>query len=251
MAVVYSLSSPFDREWHRDTVVGTGLGAVGFGTVAASVALLRGPAAGGRFLVAGGGVLLALALAGVAARRRSQVRPGLTLATGVTLVRGLLVAVFAGLLAAVGLPDGGPVAWVPGLVFGLAAALDRVDGWLARRRDAETRLGARLDTETDAMLVLVGAVTVVSGGLAPAAFLAVGAARYLFLAGHTIRRSRGWSVRDEQHRWLNRTVYAAVTVTIWGALLPATDASVTRPLLAVVAVPFLLNFIRSWLATRG
>jgi phosphatidylglycerophosphate synthase len=63
----------------------------------------------------------------------------------------------------------------------VALALDPVDGWLARRTGTVTAFGARFDGEVDAFLILALSVHV-----APACgawVLAIGAARYLFLAG--------------------------------------------------------------------
>lgn len=251
---MYGYSWPFDRRFRRDAVVGLGLGGVCLAVVATALRELRGPVAGGRFLGVGGVVLLGFVLVGAVLRQRTRSRAGrqpVTLPTWVTLSRGVLGAVFAGLVAAVGLDGTGVVAWLPGLVFGLAAALDRVDGWLARTRNERTLLGARLDIETDAILVLLGATALVDTGLAPAAFIAVGLARYLLLLEHTVRRYRGRRVGGECRRWLNRLAYVSLILATWLATLPATESATTRPLLSVVAVLFLANFLRSWLATRG
>jgi CDP-diacylglycerol--glycerol-3-phosphate 3-phosphatidyltransferase len=254
VVVVYGYPWPFDRRFHRDAVVGLGLGSVCLVSMATVLRGLRGPVAGGRFLGVGGAVLVGFALVGAVLRQRTRSRAGsqpLTLATWVTLSRGVLGAVFAGLAAAVGFDGAGAVAWLPGLVFGLAAALDRVDGWLARARDERTPLGDRLDIETDAILVFLGAVAVVGAGLAPAAFLAVGLARYLLLLEHAVRRYRGRRVGGEHRRWLNRLAYVALVVAVWLATLPVTESATTRPLLSVVGVLFLANFLRSWWATGG
>jgi phosphatidylglycerophosphate synthase len=63
----------------------------------------------------------------------------------------------------------------------VALVLDAVDGWVARRTGMATALGARFDGEVDAFLILALSVYV-----APdhgAWVLAIGAARYVFLAG--------------------------------------------------------------------
>ncbi len=66
----------------------------------------------------------------------------------------------------------------------VALALDAADGWLARRTGTATTLGARFDGEVDAFLILALSVYV-----APEYgtwVLAIGAARYLFLAGELL-----------------------------------------------------------------
>jgi phosphatidylglycerophosphate synthase len=63
----------------------------------------------------------------------------------------------------------------------VALALDAADGWLARRTGTVTALGARFDGEVDAFLIL--ALSVYVAPVLGAWVLAIGAARYVFLAG--------------------------------------------------------------------
>jgi phosphatidylglycerophosphate synthase len=99
-------------------------------------------------------------------------------ATWVTLTRGILSVGVAALVAA-SFARAVPVAALVCLAA-VALVLDYVDGWVARRTGTESRLGARLDGEVDAFLILILSVYV-----APAEgwwVLAIGLARYLFLA---------------------------------------------------------------------
>jgi phosphatidylglycerophosphate synthase len=132
--------------------------------------------------VAGGivGVACAVAMAAALARGLAR-RPGDRLgpASWVTLVRGTL-AVGVAALAADSFMHGAPVALLVTLAA-VALGLDALDGWVARRTGTATALGARFDGEVDAFLILALSVYV-----APACgewVLAIGAARYLFLAG--------------------------------------------------------------------
>ena len=68
----------------------------------------------------------------------------------------------------------------------VALVLDYVDGWVARRTASASALGARLDGEVDAFLILVLSVYVAP--TAGAWVLAIGAARYAFLVA-------GWLLR--------------------------------------------------------
>ena len=63
---------------------------------------------------------------------------------------------------------------------GTALALDAVDGWLVRRTGTATPLGAQFDGEVDAFLIL--ALSVYVARSCGAWVLAIGAARYAFLA---------------------------------------------------------------------
>jgi phosphatidylglycerophosphate synthase len=94
----------------------------------------------------------------------------------VTLTRAALVG---GVTALVAEAFAGPVS-VPTLVAlaGVALVLDAVDGWVARRTDTVSRLGALFDMEVDAFLILVlslYAARTVGGWV-----IAIGAARYVF-----------------------------------------------------------------------
>ncbi|GGI48497.1 phosphatidylglycerophosphate synthase [Agromyces flavus] len=101
----------------------------------------------------------------------------------VTATRSALVGIITGLVAA---SFSEPIS-VP-LLIGLvvpALALDAVDGWVARRTDSITELGARFDMEVDAFLLLVlsGYVSQILGLWV----LAIGLMRYVFVAA-------GWLV---------------------------------------------------------
>ncbi len=172
----------------------------------------------------------------------------LTLATWLTLARGWLLVLFVGV--AVGLAES-PVSWlVVGLFVGSAAG-DMADGWVARHRDAVTALGARLDTETDALLVLVGAVAAVGIGTVPAVFLAVGLARYAFVAGVAIRRTRDKPVSDLEPSRFRQVTGAAIMATITLALVPPIDPVISRAIAWIVTVPILVHFLWDWLAVSG
>jgi phosphatidylglycerophosphate synthase len=145
--------------------------------------LLLGVLAGTAGLGAAGWVLgvacavtMAVALARALARGLgSRLEP----ASWVTLARATL-AVGVAALAADSFAHDTPVA--PLVTFAaVALALDLVDGWVARRTGTASELGARFDGEVDALLIL--ALSVYVAPASGAWVLAIGAARYLFLAG--------------------------------------------------------------------
>lgn len=173
----------------------------------------------------------------------------LTLATAITLVRGVALAVFVGVLAG-GVP-GGSMAWLPAVLFAIAAGLDAVDGWIARATDSVSTFGARLDTEMDGLTVLSGTLVVVVEALVPAVFLIVGVARYLFVFGIWLRKRRERPVAALPPSQLRRVLGGLAMATIWVALLPVVSATISRPVALVVLVPFVLNFTRDWLAVSG
>ncbi len=171
----------------------------------------------------------------------------LSLATWLTVFRGALAA---GLLGFVQMapPAGstGGLYWGPALCVVAAGALDAVDGWLARRRNATSRLGKRLDVEADGVLVLSGVVVVEAWHLAPAWVLLVGFARYAYLLGIRLREYRGRPVGPSTSRVRNRLAYAVLLGALAVGLAPPTGPALARPLLSAVATGFLANFAYDW-----
>ena len=124
-------------------------------------------------------VTMAVVLAS-ALRRRHGDRLGP--ASWVTLARATL-AVGVAALAADSFTHSTPVALLVTLAA-VALALDAADGLVARRTGTATALGARFDGEVDAFLIL--ALSVYVAPAYGAWVLAIGAARYLFLAGELL-----------------------------------------------------------------
>jgi phosphatidylglycerophosphate synthase len=100
-------------------------------------------------------------------------------ASWVTLARATL-AIGVVALAADSFTNDTPVALLV-VLAAVALVLDAVDGWVARRTGMATTVGARFDGEVDAFLIL--ALSVYVAPTYGAWVLAIGAARYVFLAG--------------------------------------------------------------------
>ncbi|MGI9007661.1 MAG: CDP-alcohol phosphatidyltransferase family protein [Streptosporangiaceae bacterium] len=116
----------------------------------------------------------------IATARMLSDQPEILPADWVTLARAVLVAGVAGLVAD---STGRPLPMTALVTLSaMALALDSVDGQVARRTGTPTPLGARLDGEVDAFLILLLSIAVSrSYG---SWVLAIGAARYaLLLAG--------------------------------------------------------------------
>jgi CDP-diacylglycerol---glycerol-3-phosphate 3-phosphatidyltransferase len=170
-------------------------------------------------------------------------------ATLVTLFRGLLVACLAGFLL-VPRPEGA-LAWAPVALYATAAALDAVDGVLARTTDRVTILGTRLDTEIDALGVLIAVSLAVRYGQLSAPFLVIGLARYAFVAGSWFRRVRGLGVYDLPPRRIGRTLAGLQMTVLAFTLVPVVSPTVATLSVTLVAIPFLAGFLRDWLFHAG
>jgi phosphatidylglycerophosphate synthase len=129
----------------------------------------------------------------------------------------------------------------------IALALDFVDGWIARRTATESALGAKLDGEVDAFLILVLSVEVAPS--VGAWVLAIGLARYAFLAA-------GWALPWMRaalpRRHWRKTVAASQGVALVIAASGIAPPVVSRVLLAVALAMLAESFGRDvwWLWRR-
>jgi phosphatidylglycerophosphate synthase len=171
--------------------------------------------------IVGGACALTMAAALARGLARDPGR-GLGPASWVTLGRATLAVGVAALVADSFARDT-PVALLVALAA-VALALDLVDGWLARRTGRVSALGARFDGEVDAFLILVLSVYVVPA--LGAWVLAIGLARYAFLAGEWLVP---WMRAPLPPRRWRKVVAAAqgIVLTVAAAdVLPRTVAQV-------------------------
>src|SRR4051794_35953699 len=168
-------------------------------------------------------VTMAAALArGLARTRRGWLGP----ASWVTLARATL-AVGVAALAADSFAHSTPVALLVTLAA-VALALDLVDGWVARRTGTASALGARFDGEVDAFLIL--ALSVYVAQESGAWVLAIGAARYAFLACEGLLP---WLRAPLPPRRWRRIIAAAQGVVLTIAAAGVLPRALTQGLLAV------------------
>jgi phosphatidylglycerophosphate synthase len=191
-------------------------------------------------VLVGGGLLLMMTSQHLRAR-------SFGVANGVTLVRGALTVLLAALIGA---PGGEALGWTVVAVAVMAAALDGVDGWLARRRNEVTAFGARFDMETDALLILVLAALAWQLDKAGIWILAAGLLRYAFvLASYPL----AWMERALPPSRRRQAVCVLQIVSLIGALLP----TVLPPWSGAVALAGLVLLVGSfaidvvWLARRA
>ncbi len=184
----------------------------------------------------------------------ARLRPRLGAANRVTLLRAALIAVLGGFLFQPALaPEGaaGWAAWVPGLLYLAAAALDAADGAIARTTGSETQLGERLDGEVDALGLFIAAALAVWLGRAPAVFLVVGCGYYLVQAAVWLRRRRGRPVGRVRPRATARiTAGCAMGFTV-AILLPLFAAPGMVPAAAAIITALLAGFALDWLIVCG
>jgi CDP-diacylglycerol--glycerol-3-phosphate 3-phosphatidyltransferase len=178
------------------------------------------------------------------------VSPTLGVANGVTLSRGWLYAGVAGFLLVVP-PVDSAWRWLPALWYGGGAALDWIDGFLARRVGRSTRLGRRLDMAFDTMGFLVAPTVAVAWGALPVWYLSIAAARYLYRFGCWLHERRGHRVGDLPESRVRRPLAGLQMVVVTAALLPLTPASVAWPVATLAMLPSLAVFGRDYLVVTG
>ncbi len=160
-------------------------------------------------------------------------------ANAVTLCRAGFVALLAGLIGEGAAPSIATVAVVLGT---FAAVLDGVDGPIARKTGLASEFGARFDMETDTVLVLVLAVLAWQFGKAGPWVLALGLARYAFVAaGRTV----AWLRRPLPPSVRRKTVCAvqmAALIVILAPVIGAIPATVIAALaLALLCYSFAID----------
>lgn len=178
-----------------------------------------------------------------------HIHTNLGAANYVTILRGLMIAAAFGFLSSPTPP--GRLAWAPALLYTLAALSDLLDGYIARLTRNVTQLGETLDMRFDGLGVLIAALLAVQYGKAPAIYLLVGLARYIFLAGIWLRRQMGYKVYNLPASPMRRILAGAQMVFLFIMLWPIITPAVTSILAYLFAVPFLFGFVRDWCTVSG
>lgn len=177
--------------------------------------------------------------------------PTLGPATHVTVGRGVLLAWVAGFLAVTWAALPTWALWLPALGYGAAAALDAVDGAVARRTGRVTRLGARLDMSFDALGLFVAPLVGVVAGQLPWWYLSVGAARYVFVAGIRVRERRDLPVFDLPPRASRRVLAGLQMAFVAVALTPVVSPAAGTVGAALFGGALLGGFARDWCYVSG
>jgi len=158
-------------------------------------------------------------------------------ANQVTLVRGALVALLAGVIGEQG--DAALAALVTAVATA-TAVLDGVDGWLARRTSLASAFGARFDMETDALLIMVLALLAWRFGKAGVWVLGSGLLRYAFVAAGRALPALRHPLPPSQRR---KTLAVAQVVALIVTVAPFVPMSVSVLVAAVALGALMLSFL--------
>jgi len=162
----------------------------------------------------------------------------------VTAIRAAIVALVAALFV---IPPQAAVAWIAVVASSIAAILDGVDGWLARRTGMITAFGARFDMEVDALLIFVLAILAWRWAKAGPWVLMSGLLRYLFVAaGWVWPWMRRPLAPTRRARFICVVQIVALIVAI-APIIPAPfSAAIAASGLLMLAYSFLVDTMRLW-----
>lgn len=170
-------------------------------------------------------------------------------ANRLTILRGFLVALTGGFIFLIDLSQN--ILLIPALSYLIAAVIDRVDGYIARLTRHESLLGIKLDTEFDALGLLIAPLLAVWLGQIHWSYLSVSLAYYLFQSGLYWRKRHQKPVYQLPLNMSRRAVagfqMGFLAVVLWPILAP--------PATSVAGFAFMLpllgGFIIDWLIVSG
>ena len=231
-------------------VVGAALLACGIALAAAS-----GARAGLQWSVQAGGLWLAVCATAwprLALNRpdeRSPLYPRLGWGNRLTLVRGGLIAATGGFLFTD--PGGVGPPMLPALSYGLAALLDRLDGYCARRFGQTTLLGSELDIRFDALGLVVAPLLAVQWGRLPLAYLLLSAAFYVYRWSLQRRQDRRLPLFPLPDNPLRRILAGFQMGLVAFVLWPDIDPAFGRVAGVAFMMPVLFGFAVDWAVVTG
>jgi CDP-diacylglycerol--glycerol-3-phosphate 3-phosphatidyltransferase len=173
----------------------------------------------------------------------------LGLANRLTILRGWLIAATAGFILQS--PDNHLLLWIPAALYSVAAILDRIDGFVARKTGQTSLMGASLDTVFDALGLVIAPLLAVLYAKVHWSFLLVSLAYYLFQTGLYWRQRRGRVVYPLPPNTLRRTLAGFQMGYVAVALWPPFHSSITIPAGFGFMIPVLLGFLADWLFVSG
>lgn len=158
-------------------------------------------------------------------------------ANQVTVTRGALVALLAGLI---GEPPAVGLSVVVTAAAVLVAVLDGLDGWMARRKQISSDFGARFDMETDALFILVLAMLAWQSARAGPWVLLSGLLRYGFVVAGM---ACSWLRRPLPPRTRRKSIAVVQVIALILTLAPFVPARVAPAIAAVGLCALSLSFL--------
>jgi len=186
--------------------------------------------------------------------RKKVLHSNLGYGTWITITRAMLIAILAGYLFQPW-PQSrlffGRLSWTPGTLYLTASLLDYLDGRAARAGKHETRLGAFLDINIDALGLLIAPLLAVWYGQLPGAYLSVGGAYYLLIFGIWLRKKCSKPVFEVKPRRSARIIAGFQMGFVGIALLPVISPPMTTAAAYIFMIPLMAGFAKDWMIASG
>lgn len=161
------------------------------------------------------------------------------LPNALTLLRFAAIPLFVVLLVR---DQDGP-SWPAGIVFGLAAVTDQLDGWLARRWSIESAFGKVADPLADRLMIDVAVVLLVAYDRLPWIALVILLRDLVLVGGYKLVVPRGYDFEVSQlgkiATWGLYASLGFVLVTVRGTDWPRVLFWISLALAVVAAVQYL------------
>ena len=179
--------------------------------------------------------------------RDPELHPTLGAANLVTMARAALTASLAGFLFLTPIMTAGAAwDWLPGLVYLCVVVMDGVDGRVARTTGSVTCLGAHLDTQADALGLLLAGLLLVVSAKAPLPYLWVGGGYYVLQLAIRLRRAAGRPVAPVPPRPDARWVAGCQMVFAALALTPVLKPEASQPAAWVMTLALGFSLGKDW-----
>ncbi|MGJ0490757.1 CDP-alcohol phosphatidyltransferase family protein [Methylobacter sp.] len=166
-----------------------------------------------------------------------------------TILRGGLITLTAGFLFQN--QDNALNVLLPAILYTLAAILDRLDGFVARRSKQVSLLGNELDITFDALGLVIAPLLAISLGKLHWSYLVLSMAYYVYQWGLHYRRRQGLPVYALPPNPLRRTLagfqMGFVAVVLWPLLNP----ELTTIAGVAFMLPVLFGFVMDWWVVCG
>lgn len=203
---------------------------------ALALAIAREASLGPLYVVKVLAAFAAVAIAVLATLPEHHPFPRFGPANQATLARGAFTALLAGLIGEGGTPAIAELAFA---LAAIAATLDAIDGQIARATGMSSEFGARFDMETDAALLLVLSVLAWQLGKAGPWVIALGLARYVFVAAGA---GFAWLRRPLPPSFRRKAVCAVQMAALFVVLAPPLAPPVTSAIAALALALLLASF---------
>jgi phosphatidylglycerophosphate synthase len=163
--------------------------------------------------------------------------PRLGRANQVTTIRAILLALIVGLVGEQATPYVSAAVTAGAVAF---AALDGIDGWLARRTRMASAFGARFDVEVDALFMMAMSVLIWRHGKTGPWVLVGGMLRYLFVAAGFLLP---WMARPLEPTRRGKTIAACHMLGLTIALAPVVSSTPAAMAVGATTAALVWSFV--------